>query len=285
MKIQEYPETTELSPNDVFIVDNDEDGTRKIKGENLNFGEGGGGSILTSNPDWISHRNTYRGKDLGSIYTDEQQEAVASGTFNDLYVGDYWTINGIRWQIADINYLQLEQEFNIATKENHLIIVPADSLTLTGYPMNSTKTNASGYIGSKMRSSTIPTIVAPIIYAAFNSNNIMEYLGFGSNGVTNNYVTGNTQYTASIELMNTAMVNGWKYYYDKGVFTPTTQLALFRLKPSSIVSTTGETINNYWLQDIINSTFLSINRTGRILISEADVLYGIRPFFALKGTQ
>lgn len=38
------------------------------------------------------HRNVFRGKDLGMSITDAQLSAIRDGTFNDLYVGDHWTL-------------------------------------------------------------------------------------------------------------------------------------------------------------------------------------------------
>ena len=40
----------------------------------------------------IMHRNVFRGKDLGMSVTDAQLSAIRNGTFDDLYVGDHWTL-------------------------------------------------------------------------------------------------------------------------------------------------------------------------------------------------
>ena len=44
-----------------------------------------------------AHNAIYRGKYLGTAVTDEQYAAIAAGTFDDLYIGDYWKINGVNW--------------------------------------------------------------------------------------------------------------------------------------------------------------------------------------------
>jgi hypothetical protein len=41
------------------------------------------------------HSSIYRGKYLGDTYTDAQKEAIANGSFDGLFVGDYWRINGV----------------------------------------------------------------------------------------------------------------------------------------------------------------------------------------------
>lgn len=38
----------------------------------------------------INHKNIYRGKNLGSKLTNEQKNAIITGSFDDLYIGDYW---------------------------------------------------------------------------------------------------------------------------------------------------------------------------------------------------
>lgn len=48
------------------------------------------------------HRNIFRGKHLGESITEEQLEVIRDGSFADLYVGDYWEINGVKYRIADI---------------------------------------------------------------------------------------------------------------------------------------------------------------------------------------
>lgn len=52
----------------------------------------------------IQHRNVYRGKNLGTAITEAQQAAIHNATFDDLFIGDYWTINGHKYVIADMNY-------------------------------------------------------------------------------------------------------------------------------------------------------------------------------------
>lgn len=42
-----------------------------------------------------AHNAIYRGKSLGSTVTTAQYAAIKAGTFDDLYIGDYWTIGGV----------------------------------------------------------------------------------------------------------------------------------------------------------------------------------------------
>ena len=47
-----------------------------------------------------AHNAIYRGKSLGSTVTTAQYAAIKAGTFDDLYIGDYWTIGGVNYRIA-----------------------------------------------------------------------------------------------------------------------------------------------------------------------------------------
>ena len=51
-----------------------------------------------------AHNAIYRGKNLGTSVTTAQYNAIKAGTFDDLYIGDYWVINGVTWRIAAFDY-------------------------------------------------------------------------------------------------------------------------------------------------------------------------------------
>ena len=51
-----------------------------------------------------AHNAIYRGKSLGSTVTTAQYAAIKAGTFDDLYIGDYWTIGGVNYRIAAFDY-------------------------------------------------------------------------------------------------------------------------------------------------------------------------------------
>ena len=55
-------------------------------------------------PSTEMHRNIFREKSLGESITAEQLAAIRDGSFKDLYIGDYWEINGVKYRIADVNY-------------------------------------------------------------------------------------------------------------------------------------------------------------------------------------
>lgn len=81
-------------------------------------------------------RSIVRGNNLGSTFTPAQRAAVRNGSFEDMYLGDYWTYAGVRWRIVDFDYfMQFGQgTYNTlsvtanttAIRDHHLVIVPDD---------------------------------------------------------------------------------------------------------------------------------------------------------------
>jgi hypothetical protein len=96
-----------------------------------------------------SHNSIYRGKYLGDEVTADQYAAIAAGTFDDMYIGDYWSINGVNWRIAHFDYWLNCGNIGSGTTTHHIVIVP--DLALYSAEMNETNTTAGGYLHSKMR--------------------------------------------------------------------------------------------------------------------------------------
>lgn len=287
MKITEYPKATSLATGDAFIIDNDENGTRYINQEDLPWGEGGNGSIPATEPEWISHRNTYRGEFLGSVYTDEQKEAVSSQTFDNFYIGDYWTIGNFDWIIADINYWLNtgDQPEHQGCTTPHLVIVPKKHLYTA--EMNDSNVTTGGYLNSRMHTQNLAN-AKTIIYTAFGENNILNHRELFTNAVTNGVPSAGTWTDSKVDLMNQIMVYGsmilpgspasnvvpYNCTIDK------TQLSLFRLRPDLI--TISE--ESYWLRDVVSSVYFAFVRWhGYATSANASSVIGVRPVFGLIG--
>ena len=93
-----------------------------------------------------AHNAIYRGKNLGTAVTTAQYNAIKAGTFDDLYIGDYWVINGVNWRIAAFDYYYRCGDTDLTT--HHAVIVPDSSLY--NHVMNDTNITEGGYVGSKM---------------------------------------------------------------------------------------------------------------------------------------
>ena len=92
------------------------------------------------------HNSIFRGNNLGASVTTEQYTAISSGTFTDLYIGDYWTISGVNWRIAAFNYYRNTGDSLVPG--NHITLVP--DTQLYNHVMNDTNITTGGYTGSKM---------------------------------------------------------------------------------------------------------------------------------------
>lgn len=212
------------------------------------------------------HRNTFRGKCLGESITEEQLTAIQDGRFYDLYVGDYWEINGTKYRIADINYWR-----NVGYPESekvqkpHILIVP-DTVLGSGQ-MHISNSTYGGYRNSEMKSTRL--------------NNIAKTLPdtFKSLLLTHRMFSDGAWINASVDLMSEVMVHGTYICTDNSnkQTSDTQQLALFRLAPE--LKVVGV---NYWLRNVAGSqTYTSISQYGDASSDMATSTYGIRPVFAV----
>ena len=77
------------------------------------------------------HNSHYRGKYLGDQITTAQIDAIDNGTFDDLYIGDYWTLSvvkadssevSVNFRIAHFDYFYGRGDNQCIT--HHIILVP-----------------------------------------------------------------------------------------------------------------------------------------------------------------
>lgn len=212
------------------------------------------------------HRNVFRGKCLGESITEEQMIAIRKGSFRNLYVGDYWEINGTKYRIADINYWR-----NVGYPESekvqkpHILIVP-DTVLGSGQ-MNTSNSTAGGYRNSSMKAARLVQIANSL---PDTFKNILISHRMFSDGSW-----GNT----SVDIMNEVMVHGTYICTDNNnrQTSDTQQLALFRLAPE--LKAIGV---NYWLRNVAGSqTYTLISQYGDASSDMATSTYGIRPVFAV----
>ena len=223
------------------------------------------GAILKSlldNP--YMHRNIFRGKSLGESITEEQLAAIRDGSFDDLYVGDYWEINGVRYRIADINYWR-NVGYPESVQKPHILIVP-DTILGSGQ-MHTSNSTSGGYNSSTMKNARLNQI-ANSLPDAFK-NILISHRMFSDGAWIN----------ASVDLMNEVMVHGTYICTDNNnrQTSDTQQLALFRLVPELKAIGT-----NYWLRNVSSSqTYALVSQYGDASNDAATSTYGIRPVFGI----
>lgn len=223
-----------------------------------------------------SHNSIYRGKNLGTVITDEQLANIANGTFKDLFVGDYWTINGVKYMIADFDYM-----YNVgdtALTKHHIVVVPERNMY--NHVMNDTNTTEGGYVTSKMYTEGLDNALASF-KTAFGESHVLTYKNLLTNAVADGIPSSWSWQSRQIDLMSEAMVYGqavWrKNGYDVGC--QKSQLSLFKHRHDMIQ--VGRSL--YWLRDVYSATiFAVVDNVGYAAKSRASDSGGVRPF-ALIG--
>ena len=271
MKITEYPTITTLTGDNVFLVDGT-NGTKKISATDLVLA-----TMQLISPE--NKRSIFRGKNLGTSLSVTQKAAIQDGTFKELWLGDYWVINGVNWRIVDFDYW-----YNLGSPKftsHHLVIMP--DTALYNAKMNDTSVTTGGYTGSKMYTEYIDQAKTTVANAF--SSAVLTHKDYLINAVTSGYPSNGAWTDSTVDLPSECMIYGSnissaamngdgnvkKYTINK------TQFSLFRIAPQYILSGNG-----YWLRDVASSThFARIDAYGAAQITGGANDFGVRPVFAI----
>lgn len=273
MKITEYPQVTAFDDGD-FLLKDGTNGTKIIKASNA------ANEFFNLVVDPQMHANIYRGKSLGTSFTAAQKAAIADGSFKDMFIGDYWTIGGKVYRVADMDYFY--NTGSPAFTKHHLVVVP--DKTMYNNVMKSAGTTEGGYVNSDMRLTGLASAKTTIT-SAFGSDAVLTHKEYLVNAVTNGKPSGKSFTDASVEIMNEIMVFGTRIYAvgnDGTASTPlytlsTKQFSLFRLNPKMI-----HTQEYYWLRDVVSSfSFAYVPNVGGANSCSAPSPGGVRPYFCI----
>lgn len=237
-----------------------------------------------------AHNAIYRGKSLGSTVTTAQYAAIKAGTFDDLYIGDYWTIGGVNYRIAAFDYYLNNGDTDCTT--HHAVIVPDTCLYNAqmhntgsgGWESGAANTTAGGYVGSDMYKSNLEQ-AKTTIKSAF-SGHVLKHRIYLTNAVANGRASGGAWCDSEVDLMCEQMV------YGSGIFSPVSdgsnvpanyrveksQLPLFQHEPSRICNRA-----TWWLRDVITASgFASVDDDGDADCYNASYSLGVRPAFCIS---
>ena len=225
-----------------------------------------------------AHSRIFRGKNLGTSVTAEQKAAIKDGTFKDLFLGDYWVINGVTWRIVDMDYWYNTGSAALTT--HHLVIMPDKALYTCPMYDNDEVTITRGYIGTTMYTTGL-TQAKTTIAAAFPGM-VLEHGEYLSNAVSNGKVTGVAIKNSKVELPSKMMICGSDIPSALGTGAYTyckTQLALFNAAPKFITIREA-----YWLRDVVDScSFAVVFARGQAHYDHIAFSYGVRPVFSICG--
>ena len=229
----------------------------------------------------IAFHNSYpRCKYLGTTITDAQNTAIKNRTYDDLFIGDYWTINGINWRIAAIDYY-----FNVGDTnfdKGNIIVMP--DTVLYNAQMNTENTTAGAYAGSLMRTQNLNSAktLAQNAFGSHLANHRIVLANSVDNSGPNNWGWYDSD---GVELPNEVQIYGTRIWgsalkgFDVG--TQKQQFPLMLLAPQFV-----NTRETYWLQDVssnsVSSNFAFVNLNGLADAYLASGSHGVRPSVALS---
>ena len=229
----------------------------------------------------IPFHNSYpRCKYLGTTITDAQNTAIKNRTYDDLFIGDYWTINGVNWRIVAIDYYYNVGDTNF--DKGNIIVMP--DTVLYNAQMNTTDTTAGAYGGSLMRTQNLNS-ARTIAQNAFGSHLANHRIAL-ANSVNASGPSGYGWYDSDgVELPNEVQIYGTRAWgsalkgYDVG--TQKQQFPLLALAPQFV-----NIRENYWLQDVssdsVSRCFARARHDGCAGDLGASVSPGVRPSVTLS---
>lgn len=271
MKITEYPSISKFAADNVMLVDGN-NGTKKVF-----IGDAILAALHLTSAEL--HRMIFRGKNLGGSLTSAQKAAIQNGSFEDLWLGDYWVINGITWRIVDFDYWL--HCGDTAFEKHHLVIMP--DTCLYNAVMNDSNVTTGGYVGSKMYTSNLAN-AKTMANSAFGSA-VLSHREYLTNAVTNGRPSGGAWFDSTLELPTESMMYGHPHFSptSDGSSVPAiytiskVQLALFMVAPKFITNRAS-----YWLRDVVSSAlFARVGDGGEPSSYGASYFYGVRPVFPI----
>lgn len=229
-----------------------------------------------------AHNAIYRGKDITSMETSgELYVNIANGTFDDIYIGDYFTksINGTNYalRIAAFNYYY--NMGDTAFTKPHAVIIP-DSIFGTAQ-MNSSNVVTGGYIGTKMRTETLQTWLS-YLKTAFGSHLLTPRCWYDNKCDGSSYSDA-SWYDGPLELMTEEQVYGARQQgitNHSGFYYPSLdygQFPLFALDHSRICNRFS-----WWLRSVASPVgFALVANSGYASSGGASNSLGVRPRFLI----
>ena len=249
-----------------------------------------------------AHNAIYRGKNLTGVYSDaEICSMISSGTFDDLFIGDY-VVKQITTELGGTEsvtcyFADFDTFYNngdTALNRHHAVMVPKDAFKTTAQ-MNATNTTEGGYFSSKMHQEVLP-IYAAALATAF-SNHLLTHRsllstsmnadldsmsGNGWKGASNGWEWKDTQ----LRLMSEIQVYGSNVFsssfYDIG--EANTQFNLFRHNPAAKIAGLGNNGSRYWywLSAVASATcFADVGGYGVSNGNYASGAGAVRPYFLI----
>lgn len=255
----------------------------------------------------LNHNSIYRGKNLTDVYTpDEIRQKITSGTFEDLYLGDYFELTlsdntKCQLEIAHFDYYR-----NIGLNDPHVVfIVRYSSSGFARYANanNGTAGQTTGYYNSKIHQEILPQWV----------NRVESALGFNLTPFSERLSSSvDTNITSPIRALDgsarSGVVNAATWAFPKALLpnsmqatgfllcsNPITEVGLSSQKfalfdyesfwhgaPTTPYSSTTVTSRCAWFRDVAYSGGAVGSYMGRITTMGINTNIWVRPYVIIS---
>ena len=291
LPIENAKKFTDLSviteaPDSAVLLIHDGSGVKQISAANLkkdvkeliNTAQATINAIATTGAG--AHNAIYRGKYLGSAVTEAQWAAITAGTFEDMYIGDYWTIGGVNYRIAAFDYYYRAGDTDMTT--HHVTLVP--DANMYTHVMNDTNITTGAYVGSKMYTEGL-TQAKTTINSAFGEAHVLNHRQYLQNATTDGYASGGSWYDSTVELMTEQNVYGGKIFSNiqngtalaNSYTVDKSQYPLFAFRPDMISNRQW-----FWLRDVVSASYFAyVYYYGYAIYGSASHANGVRPAFSI----
>lgn len=246
-----------------------------------------------------NHRNIYRGISLGDEITSAQEEVIRTGTFDGIFIGDYWETMDGRAYVVDMDYW-----LGRGTDKHHLIIL-CDGFNTALANMLVGPMNSSGSVNNGYRSSTIYDVIRSNVNIRRNDV-IGEYAldittryddVDSQTGVPNGTTNGSVSVCAELltetmvfgERVNAISNSGSNAYKSVAPVCP--QLSVFKLKQDFLVDLidglSEADFATHWsyiaFRDVCtSSSFAGVDRYGNPTTLHANISNQLKlPYFII----
>lgn len=273
VRINEYPKVGIVGGNDAFVIETGTAGTMQLPAGDALY------KLIDAAGMVPLHAMVPRGKNLGTSFTADQKAAIQSGTFKDIWLGDYWVINGKKLRVVDIDYFY--HELTSPLRTHHIVVMPDDPVgTEPLLDTNDVATN--GLLNSYYRRVVEPKINADAGYW-FGAANIVQHVVHYTSSYDANWKRWNvSKITVKTALPMVEQLGGscnQSAVYDGESFS-VRQFKLFEIDKNLAVAnelaswkytrTDSNVGPGYFLGTVMAS------RTTRLFGTQAN---GIRPYF------
>lgn len=230
------------------------------------------------------HNQIYREKYLGNTVTNSQYQEISNGTFKDLYIGDYWTINNIDFIIAGFDYWygfggnqQNESEFVL---DHHVVLTTGD--ILYNAQMFQGDSSSGGYANSYMFTTGLESARSTI--SSIFGSHILQHKNLLSDEITDSVCTHIDWYDVDVELPSQCMLFGSRIFNSENLQYPRSQTISFNQLPLYHLNKQILSLNQrYWTMDPSGlNMFVGISYQGYANTYNITESIGVRPIFSIK---